>query len=99
LGPAENAAVLTGARKRLEADRVMQLRGAWHVAAWNTAAKVGKLKPWAEYHRELTATSTPAPAAKAGSSWQARKAERQHQMDLLKKHQAQRTTVRRRPRG
>lgn len=78
--------MLAGAQKRHDADRLLHLYGAWHVAAWNSAAKVGKLKPWSEYARELTgASSQPIP-----KDWRTRKAERQAQMEQLTKRQKQR---------
>ncbi len=65
------------------------LCAAWHVAAWNTAAKVGKLEEWGRCRAKLFG-ATDAPVAPKPQDWRARKLERQQQIKQLRKHQKQR---------
>jgi hypothetical protein len=101
LSPAEIAAVFDGVVSR-ETVRTrshveVSLLSAWHMAAWTTAAQVGKLKDWAEYRRHLTGRPAPSESAVPAQSWQDRKRERQAQMEQLKRHQAMRARVPHKP--
>jgi hypothetical protein len=63
---------------------------AWHVAAFNSSAKAGKLHDYAYYRDRLLGSSrrrvdTPRP------SWQEQKAARKRQMEQFRKHQQRRT--------
>lgn len=88
LGPSELAAVMTGGTLQRTWLYELALFTAWHTAAFNGLAKVGKLKDWSEYRRKFTGTTvtTTVPAV----SWKERKAERQRQLEQLKKHQEKR---------
>lgn len=87
--------MLVGAGKRADTHRLDLLCASWHMAGWNAAAKAGKLQEWGVYERKFRGTQAPT----VPQDWRARKAERQQQMDLLKKKQAQKTKPMRRPRG
>lgn len=55
---------------------------AWHVAAFTSATKVGKLQPWTHYQQKVSGKTSAAPSA----DWKTRKAERKQQMADLQKH-------------
>jgi hypothetical protein len=61
---------------------------AWHIAVFTLQAKAGKLKPWREIRETFTRVDAPAQVKK---DWRSVQAERQQQMTMFKKHQAQRT--------
>lgn len=89
LSPSEQHAVFLGTDKIRAWWYELALYTAWHTASFATSALVGKLRPWDHYRQKLTGKTIPAPV----QSWQERKAARQAQMDLLKRHQQQRTVL------
>ena len=98
LSPTELDAVFAGAGKARRWWYELALFTAWHTAAFASQAFGGKLEPWSTYRSKVTGTPDPAPAP-VSESWQARKAAREQQMALFKKHQQQRTTPPRSRRG
>lgn len=81
--------MIDGAAKRETRRYELALFVAWHTAAFTVSAKAGKLKEFSHYRAKLvgkseTATTMP-------QDWRDRKRERQQQMEMLKKHRAQRT--------
>jgi hypothetical protein len=73
----------------------LALYTAWHTAAFAAQAMAGKLGPWSEY-RARVVHGDPERAA-PGPSWQVQKAERQRQMNLHRRHLAQRGALTRKP--
>lgn len=86
--PSEIGAVFAGKAKQRLDRYELALYTAWHTAVFSSQMKHGKIDPWETIQGRFRGTPD-GPVVK--KDWRARKAERQAQMQQLKKHQHQRT--------
>lgn len=80
------------ARADSEAEQRLEvaLCAAWHMAAFNSMAKVGKLEGWEVYRAKVFAKKSGAKPVPKPEDWRLRKSARKEQMDQLKRHLQQR---------
>ena len=85
-----------GANKQRRWWYELMLFTAWHMAAFNSQAKAGKLDSWDRVRQKLGGADTP---KKAPTDWRILKAESQRQVAQFQKHQAVKTRPPRRRHG